>query len=308
MAARARLVVVVLASALVAAPRSTRARTTRPRSRSSTPGNATARGTSRRFVSRHPPRARTRRDAVLREDGGRRRLFIFAAVPARSRETREAREEKRVHKKKCAPMKHPAEERCAYVESHQRASATTPSVHYLRSHFLRARVRPKTRRAEPIPRRRGARALCAVLGTVADRFFRPALVNIARWLELSDDVAGTTLLFGNGSPDVFAQIAALSDARAEGVSLGVGAALGSTFFVASAVLPLVVLCAKDAKEGVRVDAASFVRDGAFYLAAVVSVAGVLAGDRFSPRRRRAHFPLPENSSARCCRSGGSGCC
>ena len=75
------------------------------------------------------------------------------------------------------------------------------------------------------------------------------------------------------------------------MSLGVGAALGSTFFVASAVLPLVVICAKDAKEGVRVDATSFVRDGAFYLAAVVSVAGMLAGGSVSAAQATSAFFL-----------------
>ena len=56
-----------------------------------------------------------------------------------------------------------------------------------------------------------ALTLFAALASVAERFFVPALRDIARGLALRDDVAGATLLsFGNGAPDVFAQIAALS--------------------------------------------------------------------------------------------------
>jgi sodium/potassium/calcium exchanger 6 len=55
-------------------------------------------------------------------------------------------------------------------------------------------------------------------------------------------VAGATLLsFGNGAPDVFAQINAMSHSSVQGISLGVGAALGAAFFVAAAVFPIVVL-------------------------------------------------------------------
>ena len=86
--------------------------------------------------------------------------------------------------------------------------------------------------------------LCSVLATVAEQFFCPALANVARWLRLPEDVAGAALLsFGNGAPDVFTQVAALHNASAQGISLGIGAALGASFFVASAVFPIVALVA-----------------------------------------------------------------
>ena len=51
-----------------------------------------------------------------------------------------------------------------------------------------------------------------VLATVAECFFCPALAKISVYLKLRDEVAGATLLaFGNGAPDIFAQIAALND-------------------------------------------------------------------------------------------------
>lgn len=292
MAARARLAVVVLASALVAgAALDAGAHDAAALSFLDAGERDGARHVaSFRFAS--SLEGSTRRDALsFAKDGGTDDAPSSSPPSPRDPEKPEKHaKKKRVHKKKCAPMKHPAEERCAYVESHPACERDDNLVHYLRLHFCA--FGPKRVALSRFTQGAALALLCAVLATVAERFFCPALANIARWLELSDDVAGTTLLsFGNGSPDVFAQIAALSDARAEGVSLGVGAALGSTFFVASAVLPLVVLCAKDAKEGVRVDAASFVRDGAFYLAAVVSVAGMLAGGSVSAAQATSAFFL-----------------
>jgi len=122
------------------------------------------------------------------------------------------------------------------------------------------------------------------------RFFTPALTNVAKWLKMSDDVAGATLLsFGNGSPDVFTQIAALRNANADGISLGIGAALGSSFFVAAAVLPIVALVASGKetvsgndegataikRNGVRVERWPFARDSTFYLLAVASTVATL---------------------------------
>jgi sodium/potassium/calcium exchanger 6 len=81
-----------------------------------------------------------------------------------------------------------------------------------------------------------------ILATVAERFFCPALENVAAAMRLPEDVAGATLLsFGNGAPDVFAQIAALSQASSEGISLAIGAVLGAGLFVTSVVFPIVVL-------------------------------------------------------------------
>ena len=292
MAARARLALVVLASALVAgAALDAAAHDAAALSRLDAGERDGARHVaSFRFATSLD--GSTRRDALsFAKDGGSDDAPSSSPPSPRDPEKPETHAKKeRVHKKKCEPMKHPAEERCAYVESHPACERDDNLVHYLRLHFCA--FGPKRVALSRFTQVAALALLCAVLATVAERFFCPALANIARWLELSDDVAGATLLsFGNGAPDVFAQIAALSDARAEGVSLGVGAALGSTFFVASAVLPLVVLCAKDAKEGVRVDAAPFARDGAFYLAAVVSVAGTLAGGSVSAAQATSAFCL-----------------
>lgn len=50
----------------------------------------------------------------------------------------------------------------------------------------------------------------AVLLTVSERFFCPALELISDFLRLPPVVAGATLLsFGNGAPDTFTQVAAV---------------------------------------------------------------------------------------------------
>jgi Ca2+/Na+ antiporter len=51
----------------------------------------------------------------------------------------------------------------------------------------------------------------AVLLTVSERFFCPALELISDYLKLPPVVAGATLLsFGNGAPDTFTQVAAIA--------------------------------------------------------------------------------------------------
>jgi hypothetical protein len=55
----------------------------------------------------------------------------------------------------------------------------------------------------------------AVLLTVSERFFCPALELISDYLKLPPVVAGATLLsFGNGAPDTFTQVAAVGQVGA----------------------------------------------------------------------------------------------
>lgn len=150
-------------------------------------------------------------------------------------------------KEKCEPRKRPVEDRCVYVRTHPACEQDDNLVHYLRLHYCA--FGPSQSLVSHLTQAILIVLLCSVLATVAEQFFCPALANVARWLRLPEDVAGATLLsFGNGAPDVFTQVAALHNASAQGISLGIGAALGASFFVASAVFPIVALVAPAGNE------------------------------------------------------------
>ncbi|CAF4335344.1 unnamed protein product, partial [Adineta steineri] len=74
------------------------------------------------------------------------------------------------------------------------------------------------------------------LGVTADSYFCPALRVIARVLKLSENIAGVTFLaFGNGAPDIFSAIAAVSSAKGGDVGLAFGALFGAGVFVTTVV-------------------------------------------------------------------------
>ncbi|KXZ49118.1 hypothetical protein GPECTOR_23g48 [Gonium pectorale] len=89
--------------------------------------------------------------------------------------------------------------------------------------------------------------LFGLMLVVAERFFCPSLELISEYLRLPPCVAGATLLsFGNGAPDVFTQLAAISqgdgDASSPGaVAMALSEPLGSGLFVGNVVMALVML-------------------------------------------------------------------
>jgi len=82
------------------------------------------------------------------------------------------------------------------------------------------------------------------LAVAADRFFCPAVDTVSTLLNLPPDVAGATLLsFGNGAPDVFTQVAAITQGTQPDVLLALSSCLGSGMFITTVVLGVVVLVA-----------------------------------------------------------------
>jgi len=74
------------------------------------------------------------------------------------------------------------------------------------------------------------------LGVTADAYFCPALNVIAQVLKLSQNIAGVTFLaFGNGAPDIFSAIAAVTSAKGGDVGLAFGALFGAGVFVTTVV-------------------------------------------------------------------------
>lgn len=101
-------------------------------------------------------------------------------------------------------------------------------------------------------------------------FFVPALEIMSKALHLPDDIAGATLLaFGNGSPDVFTQIAAAKELNAKTFPLAVSEPLGGGLFVSNVVVAIIIFLA--GKNGVVLGKAAFLRDTGFYSVALILV-------------------------------------
>ena len=84
------------------------------------------------------------------------------------------------------------------------------------------------------------------LGSTADQYLSPALEAISDKLSCSESIAGVTLLaLGNGAPDVFAAIAAGGDES--GLNLQVSSLIGSSFFIITVVMGLVIYSANGKK-------------------------------------------------------------
>jgi solute carrier family 24 (sodium/potassium/calcium exchanger), member 6 len=110
--------------------------------------------------------------------------------------------------------------------------------------------------------------LFTTLGISASDFFCPNLATIANLLNLDENVAGVTFLaFGNGSPDVFATFSAL---RSNAGSLAIGELLGAASFIVSCVVGSMCII-----KPFRVNRGPFLRDAAFFTAAVAMLLGIL---------------------------------
>ena len=120
------------------------------------------------------------------------------------------------------------------------------------------------------------------LALVADAFFCPALETVATILKISPEVAGATLLaLGNGAPDVFAQVAAVTSGTMPDVDMAVSTVLGSGLFITTVVLGVVILMdrTKNASDGsltgVLVSAAPYNRDVYAYLIGILTVFAIM---------------------------------
>jgi hypothetical protein len=118
----------------------------------------------------------------------------------------------------------------------------------------------------------------SLLATTADNFFIPQLETLSKYLKLSPDVAGITLLaLGNGAPDVFAAKAALSGGDESDFPLMLSDLLGASVFISTVVLGSVCLVANATFSQWTIDRRAFLRDVVVYMVAV-SVILIVASD------------------------------
>ncbi|XP_033123250.1 mitochondrial sodium/calcium exchanger protein-like isoform X2 [Anneissia japonica] len=102
------------------------------------------------------------------------------------------------------------------------------------------------------------------LGATAEDFFCPSLNVISRTLGLSQNVAGVTFLaFGNGAPDIFSLVAAISESKNGDAGLAIGALFGAGIFVTTMVAGSIAWVST-----FQIAERPFLRDAIFYIAAV----------------------------------------
>ncbi|MED6255253.1 hypothetical protein ATANTOWER_006739 [Ataeniobius toweri] len=157
-------------------------------------------------------------------------------------------------------MNYSAPERCAFVKRTPDCSVADGFINYLKLAFclLPPNLTPLTITLCII----WLLVLFFILGLAASKFFCPNLSAISSTLHLSHNVAGVTFLaLGNGAPDIFSAIAAISHPHTAG--LAVGALFGAGIFVTTVVAGSVSLV-----KPFPVASRPFLRDVVFYMIAV----------------------------------------
>ncbi|KAI9173295.1 MAP kinase kinase Wis1 [Blastocladiella emersonii ATCC 22665] len=116
--------------------------------------------------------------------------------------------------------------------------------------------------------------LFAFLGTAASEFFCPNLNTIASSLNMSESLAGVTLLaFGNGSPDLFSTFTAIRSASG---GLAIGELIGASAFITTLVFGGVAILAP-----FRLSPVVFLRDALFFLGALAFILVVTLDQQIS---------------------------
>ncbi|KAM4746185.1 mitochondrial sodium/calcium exchanger protein isoform 2-T2 [Anableps anableps] len=157
-------------------------------------------------------------------------------------------------------MNYSAAERCAFVTRTPDCTMADGFINYLRLAFclLPPNLTPLTITLCVV----WLLILFLILGLAASKFFCPNLSAISSTLHLSHNVAGVTFLaLGNGAPDIFSAMAAMSHPHTAG--LAVGALFGAGIFVTTVVAGSVALV-----KPFDVASRPFLRDVIFYMVAV----------------------------------------
>ncbi|CAL9708313.1 unnamed protein product [Knipowitschia caucasica] len=157
-------------------------------------------------------------------------------------------------------MSLPAAERCDFVKNTSDCSSEDSFINYIHVAFclLPAHLSPLTITLCII----WLLFLFIILGLTASKFFCPNLSAISTSLRLTHTVAGVTFLaLGNGAPDIFSAMAAIS--RPHTAGLAVGALFGAGIFVTTVVAGSVALV-----KPFSLASRPFLRDLVFYMSAV----------------------------------------
>ncbi|KAJ3360088.1 hypothetical protein GGF32_008676 [Allomyces javanicus] len=157
------------------------------------------------------------------------------------------------------PATHP--DPCAFVRAHC-TDADDGLVNYLHWHYCN--VAAPWRVPSVVLLLGWLVLLFATLGTAASEFFCPNLSTIAQHFEMSESLAGVTLLaFGNGSPDLVSTFSALTSGAG---GLALGELVGAAAFITTMVLGCVAYIAP-----FTLNKAAFLRDGLFFVGSLLLI-------------------------------------
>lgn len=100
------------------------------------------------------------------------------------------------------------------------------------------------------------------LGSISDKYLTPIFTKLSDLLNLSETVAGVTLLaFANGAADIIASYTAGGSSDSGGVFISLGGLLGAGIFGGTGVLANCILKSKDP---VKMSGPEWTRDLVFY--------------------------------------------
>jgi len=204
-------------------------------------------------------------DSVGNTHGNNRKLLEFnISVESYQRPSTSPREFRHTSTKECSELRHlnSSEQRCQFIKSSNSCEIDHGFIQYIQIPYCSF---PRVVSLAFVLLALWLLFLFITLGVAADDYFCPSLKVISKTLNLSQNIAGVTFLAcGNGAPDIFSTLAALSQSRnRSGEQLGIQALFGGGMFITTVVLGVVSFIST-----VTVTSRPFTRDVLFYLGAV----------------------------------------
>ncbi|KAI8994708.1 Sodium/calcium exchanger protein-domain-containing protein [Pilobolus umbonatus] len=155
-------------------------------------------------------------------------------------------------------------DQCGYVQSH----CDGFSLFYLELYYCSGLWKPLS----TVILLSGLLILFGAISVVASDFFCPNLQTISKKLQLSESMAGVTVLaLGNGSPDLFSTFTAM---ESNAGSLAIGELIGAAFFIVAIVSGCMGII-----KPFKSEAITFRRDGTYLAGAVMIIMWIIYQQR-----------------------------
>lgn len=155
----------------------------------------------------------------------------------------------------------PTAEQCSFIETNCASEIDIGRVNYLALYYCKF---PALRSFSVIPLLTCLSLLFIALGMTASDYLCPNLYTISKFLELSDNLAGLTLLaFGNGSPDVLSTYKAMS---LDSGSLAISELMGAALFIITVIVGSMAVV-----HPFKVPRDLFIRDSGFFLGVIALI-------------------------------------